>query len=145
MKAKSLIVLSAIAGLLLAAVPVLAHHSFAAEFDSNQPMTVNGVVTKVEWMNPHTHFYIDVKDESGKVVNWDVETGSPNALSRRGWTRNSLKIGDTVMVEAFRAKDGSTLASARNVKLSDGRKIFAGSADDGSPDSKSGPTGPTKY
>jgi hypothetical protein len=103
-------------------------------------MTVTGVVTKVEWMNPHTHFYIDVKDESGKVLNWDVETGSPNALSRRGWTRNSLKVGDNVTVDAFRAKDGSTLASARNVKLSDGRKIFAGSADDGSPDSKGGPT-----
>jgi len=143
MKAKLLIVLSAIAALLLASVPVLAHHSFAAEFDSNQPMTVSGVVTKVEWMNPHTHFYIDVKDESGKVVNWDVETGSPNALSRRGWTRNSLKVGDTVTVDAFRAKDGSSLASARNVKLSDGRKIFAGSADDGS--STLTPAPPTKY
>ena len=143
MKAKLLIVLSAIAGLLLAAVPVLAHHSFAAEFDSNQPMTVTGVVTKVEWMNPHTHFYIDVKDESGKVVNWDLETGSPNALARRGWTRNSLKIGDAIKVEAFRAKDGSSLASARNVTMTDGRKVFAGSADDGGPGS--GPTTPTKY
>jgi hypothetical protein len=145
MKAKLLIVLSAIAGLLLSAVPMLAHHSFAAEFDSSQPIAMTGVVTKVEWMNPHTHFYIDVKDESGKVVNWDLETGSPNALSRRGWTRNSLKVGDTVTVEAFRAKDGSSLASARNVKLSDGRKIFAGSADDGGPGSQGGPTGPTKY
>ena len=140
MNAKSLIILSTIAGLLLAAVPVLAHHSFAAEFDSNLPMTATGVVTKVEWMNPHTHFYIDVNDDSGKVVNWDIETGSPNALARRGWTRNSLKIGDVVTLDAFRAKDGSSLASARNVKLSDGRKIFAGSADDGSPDSKGGPT-----
>jgi len=145
MKATLLIVLAAIAGLLLAPAPVLAHHSFSAEFDSNQPMTVTGVVTKLEWMNPHTHFYIDVKDESGKVVNWDVETGSPNALSRRGWTRNSLKVGDTVTVEAFRAKDGSNLAAARNVKLADGRKIFGGSADDGSPDSKGGPSEPAKY
>ena len=144
MKTSSLIVLSVIAGLLLAAVPVLAHHSFSAEFDSNQPMTVTGVVTKVEWMNPHTHFYVDVKDESGKVVNWDVETGSPNALSRRGWTRNALKVGDTVTVEAFRAKDGSALAAARNVKLSDGRKIFAGSNDDGSSVLQSAPTSPAK-
>lgn len=143
MKAK-LLIASAIAGLLLAAVPVLAHHSFAAEFDPNQPVTMSGVVTKVEWMNPHTHFYIDVKDENGKVVNWDLETGSPNALARRGWTRNSLKIGDAVKVDAFRAKDGSSLASARNVTLSDGRKVFAGSADDGGPGSSSGPTG-TKY
>ena len=143
MKVKLLIVLSAIAGLLIAAVPVLAHHSFAAEFDSNQPIAMTGVVTKVEWMNPHTHFYIDVKDESGKVVNWDLETGSPNALARRGWTRNSLKIGDAIKVEAFRAKDGSSLASARNVTMTDGRKVFAGSADDGGPGS--GPTTPTKY
>ena len=143
MKVKLLIVLSAIAGLLIAAVPVLAHHSFAAEFDSNQPIAMTGVVTKVEWMNPHTHFYIDVKDESGKVVNWDLETGSPNALARRGWTRNSLKIGDAIKVEACRAKDGSSLASARNVTMTDGRKVFAGSADDGGPGS--GPTTPTKY
>ena len=142
---RSLAVLSAVAVLLVAAVPFLAHHSFAAEFDSNQPFTITGVVTKVEWMNPHAHFYIDVKDESGKVVTWDVETGSPNALSRRGWTRNSLKVGDTVTVDAFRAKDGSALAAARNVKLADGQKVFAGSADDGGPDSKSGPTGSSKY
>jgi hypothetical protein len=145
MKATLLFVLGAIAGLLLASAPVLAHHSFAAEFDSNQPMTVTGVVTKLEWMNPHTHFYIDVKDDSGKVVNWDVETGSPNVLSRRGWTRNSLKVGDIVTVDTFRAKDGSNLASARTVKLSDGRKIFGGSAGDGSPDSKGGPSDPAKY
>jgi hypothetical protein len=123
---------------------VLAHHSFAAEFDQNQPITLVGAVSKVEWMNPHTHFYIDVKDETGKVVNWDLETGSPNALSRRGWTRNSLKIGDQVTVQAFRAKDGSSLASARTVTLSDGRKVFAGSADDGGPGSSGAPTAPTK-
>jgi hypothetical protein len=145
MKPKLLIVLSAIAGLLLAALPILAHHSFAAEFDSKQPMTVTGTVTKIEWMNPHTHFYIDVKDDSGKVVNWDIETGSPNALSRRGWTHNALKVGDIVTVEAFRAKDGSALAAARTVKLPDGRRIFGGSAEDGGPGSQSGPTGGAKY
>ena len=123
------------------AMPVLAHHSFAAEFDSAKPITLTGVVTKVEWMNPHTHFLIDVKEEGGKVTNWDFETGSPNALARRGWTRHSLKEGDVVTVDAFRAKDGSNLASARMVKLADGRKVFAGSADDGGPGSGNAPTG----
>jgi len=135
------IVLAASFALLLAAIPVLAHHSFSAEFDATKPISLTGVVTKVEWMNPHTHFYIDVKDESGKVTNWDLETGSPNALSRRGWTRHSLKEGDVVTVQASRAKDGSNLASARTVKLADGRSVFAGSADDGGPGSTSGPGG----
>ena len=144
MNVKSLAILAVIAGLLLAAVPALAHHSFAAEFDQNKPITLVGVVTKVEWMNPHAHFYIDVKDESGKVSNWDLETGSPNALARRGWTRNSLKVGDAVTVQAFHAKDGSSLGSARTVTLSDGRKVFAGSADDGGPGSTSGPAPTTK-
>jgi len=135
--------------MILATAPVLAHHSFAAEFDQNKPITLAGTVTKVEWMNPHTHFYIDVKDESGKVINWDLETGSPNALARRGWTRRSLNEGDVVTVQAFRAKDGTNLASARTVTLSDGRKVFAGSADDGGPGSanytpSSTPTTPKK-
>src|SRR5262245_10339361 len=134
MRTKLLIVLAAAVGLFLnAAVPVPAHHSFAAEFDINKPLTLSGVVTKVEWMNPHAHFYINVKDANGKVVNWDLEMGSPNGLMRRGWTRHSLKEGDVVTVQAYRAKDGSNLASARLVTLADGRKIFAGSADDGGP------------
>jgi len=141
MNRKSLIVLAASFALLLAAFPVLAHHSFSAEFDSSKPISLTGVVTKVEWMNPHTHFYIDVKDENSKVTNWDLETGSPNALARRGWTRHSLKEGDLVTVQASRAKDGSNLASARTVKLADGRSVFAGSADDGGPGSTSGPGG----
>ena len=141
MRFKLMLTIAAVGvGLLLASLPMLAHHSFAAEFDSNQPTSLSGVVTKLEWMNPHTHFYIDVKDDNGKVTNWDLETGSPNALARRGWTRNSLKVGDSVTLQAFRAKDGSHLASARTVTLADGRKVFAGSADDGGPGSTSGPT-----
>jgi hypothetical protein len=111
-----------------ASLPALAHHSFAAEYDSAKPITVTGTVTKVEWMNPHARFYIDVKDESGKVTNWEFELGSPNGLMRRGWTRNSLKEGDTVTVAGSLAKDGSKLGNARTVKLSDGREVFAGSA-----------------
>jgi hypothetical protein len=132
MKNKTMVFLSGIL-LALGAVPALAHHSFAAEYDSNKPITLKGAVTKMEWQNPHARFYVDVTDETGKVTNWELELGSPNGLMRRGWTRNSLKPGDTVTVEGYLAKDGSKLANARNVTLGDGRKIFAGSSDDGGP------------
>ena len=119
--------------LLIAAVPVLAHHSFQAEFETSKPLTLKGVVTKVEWMNPHAWFYIDVTVEKGKLERWQCETGAPIEQLRRGWRKNDLKIGDQVTVEAFRAKDATNTISARVVTLPDGRKVFSGSASDNGP------------
>ena len=114
---------------LSSAIPVFAHHSFAAEFDSTKTLNLTGVVTKVEWMNPHTYFYIDVKDpQTGKVSNWACEMGSPNGLTRQGWTRNTLKVGMVVSFDGTRAKDGSNKANARNVTV-DGKKLGAASSE----------------
>ena len=110
----------------------IAHHAFTAEYDSTKPMEVTGTVTKVEWMNPHARFYVDVKD-AGVVTNWNFELGSPILLRRLGWRSDSLKIGDQVTVQGYLAKDGSKMANAKSVKLADGRNVFAGSSLDGSP------------
>jgi hypothetical protein len=102
-----------------------AHHSFAAQYDRNKPITLAGTVTKMEWMNPHIYFYIDVKDPTGAVTNWAIEGGAPNQLYRAGWRRDSVKIGDLVVVEGWLARDGSKLANMGTVTMSDGRKVLS--------------------
>jgi hypothetical protein len=131
------VVLGALLGLMAGTVPLLAHHSFAAEYDANKPIKITGTVTKVEWMNPHARFYVDVKDADGKVTNWNFELGAIPVLLKQGWRKNSLKEGDQVTVEGLRAKDNSNAASTRKVLLPDGRRVFGGSAvEDGAPPNK---------
>ena len=126
MRTKFLVAAAAIT--LLSAAPVAAHHSFAAEFDASKPFKLTGVVTKVEWQNPHTIFYLDITDEqTKKVTNWSFEMGSPNGLMRNGWTRNTLKIGDVVTVEGSLARDGSPYGNAQAVVLA-GKRLFAASS-----------------
>ena len=113
---------------LLAPFAALAHHSFDAEFDRNKPVTLKGSVTRVDWGNPHIWVFMDVKDAAGKVENWGVEGGAPNALFRNGWRKDALKVGDIITVEGFRGRDGSNRANANRVTLPDGRRVFAGSS-----------------
>jgi hypothetical protein len=124
----NLAVPAAVLGMIVSAVPALAHHSFAAEYDANKPVKVSGTVTKMEWMNPHARFYVDVKDDSGKVTSWNFELGAIPTLLKQGWKKDSLKAGDQVTVEGSRNKDGSNTANARTVTLPDGRKVFGGSS-----------------
>ena len=127
-------------GLLLAAVPVLAHHAFAAEFDANKPLTLKGTVTKMEWVNPHAWIHLDVLGADGKVVNWAVEGGAPNNLIRRGFTKDSLQPGTEIVVLGYQAKDGTLRANGRDLTLPDGRKLFLGSSGTGAPEGTPGST-----
>ena len=115
----------------LAAGAAQAHHSFAAHYDANQQVTLNGTITKVEWTNPHAYFYLDVVDDSGKVVNWAVEGGAPNVLYREGWKPTTLKEGDKVRILGSRAKNGSNQINALSFQLPDGRCVFAGTSGPG--------------
>src|ERR1700722_20425843 len=114
-------------------LPMEAHHSFAAEYDASKAVRITGLISKVEWTNPHSYLYIDVKDEHGDLATWTCEGGAPNTLSRRGFTKNAIKIGDTVTIDGYGAKDGSRLMDARRIMLSDGRSFSSGSPGDGGP------------
>jgi DNA/RNA endonuclease YhcR with UshA esterase domain len=127
MNAKLAVVIAGI-GLAVAATPVVAHHSFAAEYDASKPVTLKGVVTRLVWTNPHSRCYIDAKDDTGTVTNWVVELASPKVLVQSGWTAMSLRIGDEVTIEGAMSKDGSKTANARVVTLADGRRVSAGSS-----------------
>jgi|SRR5262245_17925347 len=130
---KNLIVALAALGVLIATAPARAHHAFAAEFDADKPIKLKGTVTKMEWINPHTWIHMDVKTADGKVESWMIEGGPPNALSRRGFTRDSLPVGAEIVVEGFQAKDGSLKGNGRDVTFADGRKLFVGSSGTGAP------------
>jgi len=129
----NLIILLAGLGIVLAAVPVSAHHAFSAEFDAAKPITLKGTITKMEWINPHTWIHVDVKKPDGAVESWMIEGGPPNALYRRGFTKDSLPVGAEILVDGFRAKDGSMRGNGRDITFADGRKLFLGSSGTGAP------------
>ena len=122
-----------VATIIAAGMPLMAHHSFAAEFDNNKIVKMNGIVTKIDWTNPHVWFYMDVKDESGKITNWGFEMGPPHLLQGGGWTRTTMKLGDQIHVEGSAAKNGSNRANARSVTTPDGKKMGAASSEGQNP------------
>ncbi|HJT87552.1 MAG TPA: DUF6152 family protein [Bryobacteraceae bacterium] len=126
------------AALLAAALPALAHHSFAAEYDASKPITIKGTFVKMDWVNPHSWIRVNVKGEDGKEVLWSCEALPPNGLYRAGWRKNSLKVGDEVVIEGFKAKDGSPTMWSSRVTTADGRRMFAGSPDGVPPSSPAG-------
>ena len=130
---KTNLILAMISLALATSVPVGAHHSFAAEFDGSKAIRVRGALVDIQWTNPHIYFYVNVTDDQGKVVKWACEAGAPGALSRRGFKRGDLKLGDMIVVDGYRAKDGSNLMDARRVTLPDGRIVSGASAGDGGP------------
>ena len=118
----------ALLAVLASALPALAHHAFTTEFDDSKPVTLEGVVTRVAWENPHVYFYVDVRDSNGNVVNWTCETRGPNGLTRQGWKKDSMKVGDKVIVKGSLSRTSPTSVDGRQVTLSDGRRILSGQA-----------------
>jgi hypothetical protein len=130
MRLSAFALMTAAFGACLTVTPAVAHHSFAAEYDSKKQVSMKGIITKVDWMNPHVYFYIDVKDDSGNITNWGFEMGPPAGLQRSGWTRNTMKVGDEVIVEGTLAKDGARQANARSVVMANtGKKLGAASSE----------------
>ena len=129
MKLNCKFLVAAVAGVVLGAAPILAHHSYSAEFDRTKTITITGTVTKVEWANPHARFYFDAKNDKGVMVNWNFELGSPNGLMRLGWNRNSLKLGSVITVVGTLAKNSPYVGNASTVTLEGGRRLFAGSSE----------------
>lgn len=136
-----LVVAMVSAGFLAAAVPVVAHHAFSTEFDADKPIKLQGTVTKMEWVNPHAWLHIDVKKPDGTSEVWAIEGGTPNTLLRRGINRDSVKVGTVVLVDGYRAKDGSLKGNGRDLTLQNGQKLFMGSSGTGAPADGRDPTG----
>lgn len=136
MRTKTLLAISGACAMLAAALPALAHHAFSAEFDANRPVELEGVVTRMEWINPHSWIHIDVTGEDGEVEQWMIEGGAPNAILRRGFTADSLKAGTKILVEGYQARDGSLRANGRDITFEDGTKLFVGAGSRGAPDGR---------